>query len=83
MITLHKSIYPPATIGIPNPERPESEFVKAYLTVDSSYKLEDEIQLKETIISWVKEKVAEEVPKFIEVRKDLPLTLVGKVDKKC
>ncbi|MFX0085801.1 MAG: hypothetical protein ACFFAU_09010 [Candidatus Hodarchaeota archaeon] len=43
----------------------------------------DEEKLKKEIIKWAKEKVAPcEVPKILEIRKELPFTLVGKVNKK-
>ncbi len=82
-LTEHPAIEMVATIGVPNPERPGSEYVKAYLTVTPKYSSVDKSQLKSEIANWAKEKVAPyEVPKFIEIREELPLTLVGKVDKK-
>ncbi len=45
--------------------------------------VEDENSLKEEIQSYLKDKLAPyEIPKMIEFRKELPLTTVGKVDKK-
>ncbi|MFX0116398.1 MAG: hypothetical protein ACFFB3_17740 [Candidatus Hodarchaeota archaeon] len=73
-----------AIIGIPNPNRPGSELVKVYTPCYLDYSYDgDEAALKKEIIEWAKQKCAPyEVPKFIEIREELPLTLVGKVDKK-
>jgi long-chain acyl-CoA synthetase len=39
--------------------------------------------LKKAIIDFAREKLAPyEVPKILEIRKELPLTNVGKIDKK-
>ncbi|MHA2202631.1 MAG: AMP-binding enzyme, partial [Candidatus Hodarchaeales archaeon] len=60
------------------------ELVKAYITISQDYEYDgDSDRLKEEILEWAKEKVSPyEVPKFIEIREELPLTTVGKVDKK-
>ena len=80
----HPAIESAATVGIPNPKRPGSELVKAYLTIAPGYAQgKDEEALKADIIKMAGEKLAPyEVPKVIEFRKELPLTAVGKVDKK-
>lgn len=85
VITEHPAIEMIATIGVPNPDRPGSEFVKAFITISPDYEYDKnkEEEFKKELIEWVKKKVAPyEVPKFIEIRDELPLTLVGKVDKK-
>ena len=84
VLTKHPAIESAATIGIPNLKRPGSELVKAYLTLVPGYNLEkNEEALKADIIKMAGEKLAPyEVPKIIEFRKELPLTSVGKVDKK-
>lgn len=83
-LSQHPAIKIVATIGVPHPERPGSELVKAYISLAPDYVYDgNEEGLKEKIIEWAKEKVAAyEVPKIIEIRDELPLTLVGKVDKK-
>ena len=80
----HPAIGMVATIGIPNPERPGSELVKAYIQLDPDYAYDgNEEKLKEDITKFAKEKCAPyEVPKIIEIAEELPLTVVGKVDKK-
>ena len=73
-----------AIIGKPNPDRPGSEIVKAFVTINPEYPYDgDQDSLKEEIIRFAREKLAPyEVPKIIEIRDELPLTAVGKIDKK-
>jgi len=80
----HPAIGMVAIIGIPNPERPGSELVKAYIQLDPDYSYDgNEEALKEDITKFAKEKCAPyEVPKIIEISEELPLTVIGKVDKK-
>lgn len=84
VLTQHPAIDMVATVGVPNPDRPGSEFVKAYITLSPDYEYDgNEDHLKEELIEWTKEKVSPyEVPKIIEIREELPLTVIGKVDKK-
>lgn len=84
VLTKHPAISMIAMIGIPNPDRPGSEIVKAYIQLDPSFEFDGNKEaLKEDIISFAKEKCAPyEVPKIIEITEELPLTAVGKVDKK-
>ncbi len=83
-LTQHPAINMVATIGVPHPDRPGSELVKAYITISPDYEYDgNSDRLKEELIEWAKEKVSPyEVPKIIEIREELPLTAVGKVDKK-
>ncbi|MHA1143646.1 MAG: long-chain-fatty-acid--CoA ligase [Candidatus Helarchaeota archaeon] len=79
----HPAIELVATVGIPNPNRPGSEIVKAFIVLNEEYKDRDTKELEKEIIAWSKENMAPyKVPKLIEFRKELPLTLVGKVYKK-
>jgi len=83
-LTKHPAIGVVATIGIPNPDRPGSEFVKAFIQLDSTYEYDgNEEALKEDITKFAKENCSPyEVPKIIEFTDELPLTTVGKIDKK-
>jgi long-chain acyl-CoA synthetase len=83
-LTQHPAIGMIATVGVPNPDRPGSEIVKAFVQLDPEYEYEgDEEALKNDIIGYAKEKCAPyEVPKLIEIADELPLTVVGKIDKK-
>jgi long-chain acyl-CoA synthetase len=70
-----------AVIGVPNPELPGSEKVKAYIVLKDGFKETDE--MKAEIKDYCRQILAPyKVPKFIEFRKELPETLVGKVLRK-
>ena len=83
-LTKHPAIGTMAIIGVPNPDRPGSEIVNAHIQLDPDYEYDgNEDALKESIIAFAKEKCAPyEVPKKIHIIEELPLTAVGKVDKK-
>ncbi|MFW9783812.1 MAG: AMP-binding protein, partial [Candidatus Heimdallarchaeota archaeon] len=83
-LTKHPAIEMIATIGVPNPDRPGSEIVKAFIQIDPSFDYDgNEEALKEDILIFAKDNCAPyEVPKLIEITEELPLTTVGKVDKK-
>jgi len=84
IMAAHPAIDMIATIGVLNPENPGSEIVKAYVTLYPDYSYDgDPEKLKTDIINFAKEKLAPyEVPKTIEIRDELPLTAVGKINKK-
>ncbi|MFO7667734.1 MAG: AMP-binding protein [Desulfobacterales bacterium] len=83
ILTEHPAIEMIATIGVPNPERPGSELVKAFVMLAKEYQDKDKNEIEKDILRFAKEKLAPyEVPKIIEIRKELPLTSVGKLDKK-
>ncbi len=76
----HPAVDVAGVIGIPDPERPGSERVKAFIT------LKPEFEGKVTegdIIEYLRDKVAPyAVPKYVEFRKNLPLTMVMKLFKR-
>ena len=77
----HEAVENAAIIGIPNPDIPGNEKVKAYIVLKDGYRESEEMEneLKE----FLRQNVAPyKVPKFIEFRKELPETLVGKVLRK-
>ena len=84
VLVQHPAIESVAMVGIPNPDRPGSEVLKAFITVSPGYAgATDEETLKADIMKMAVEKLSPyEVPKMLEIRKELPLTAVGKVDKK-
>jgi long-chain acyl-CoA synthetase len=83
IMTGHPAIEMIATVGVPNPERPGSEIVKAFVMLAGEYQEKDKGEMEKDILRFAREKLAPyEVPKMIEIRKDLPLTAVGKLDKK-
>ena len=70
-----------AIIGIPDPDLPGSEKVKGFIVLKDGYKETDE--MKAEIKEFCRKNVSPyKVPKFIEFRKELPETLVGKVVRK-
>ena len=80
----HPAISMVALVGIPNPDRPGSEIVKAHIQINADFEYDgNEEALKEDIIKFAKENCAPyEVPKIIEIAEELPLTVIGKIDKK-
>ncbi|MEM2135290.1 MAG: long-chain fatty acid--CoA ligase [Candidatus Jordarchaeaceae archaeon] len=77
----HPAVNMAATIGIPDPERPGSEIVKAFVTLKEGY--EGSPKLAEEIRQFLKKSLAPyKVPKIIEFRKELPLSATGKVLKR-
>lgn len=76
----HPAVGDAIAIGIPDPERPGSERIKAFV------RLKEEFQGKVTadeIITHCREKLpAYAVPKFIEFREELPLTVTLKLFKR-
>ncbi|MHA1729214.1 MAG: AMP-binding protein [Promethearchaeota archaeon] len=67
-------------IGVPDPQRPGSERVKAFIQIGEEY--EGKIT-KEDIIKFCREKFPPyAVPKYIEFRKQLPLTPAMKIKKR-
>ena len=84
ILSKHPAIESIALIGLANPDRPGSEIVKAFIQIDPAYEYDGNKEaLKEDIIKFAKENCSPyEVPKFIEIVEELPLTAVGKIDKK-
>jgi long-chain acyl-CoA synthetase len=84
ILSEHPAIEMIATIGRPNPDRPGSELVEAYVKPAEGHPLAaDRAALEKEIAAFAKEKLSPyEVPKRIHVLDELPLTTVGKVDKK-
>ncbi len=77
----HEAIESAAVIGLPNPDIPGSEKVKAFIVLKDGYKESEEMEAE--IKEFCRQTVAPyKVPKFIEFRKELPETLVGKVLRK-
>ncbi|PIP39176.1 MAG: AMP-dependent synthetase [Desulfobacterales bacterium CG23_combo_of_CG06-09_8_20_14_all_51_8] len=80
----HPSVEFCAIIGRPDPKRPGSEIVKVVIQPASGAKGRNTDTLKEDIISYCRENMAPyKVPKIVEFVDEMPLTTVGKVDKKA
>ena len=77
----HPAVEGAVTIGIPDPERPGSERIKAFIRLREDYKGRVEEQ---TIIDYCRGNMAPyAVPKSIEFRDDLPLTVTEKIFKRA
>ena len=81
---VHPAVDLCAIIGIPNPQRPGSELVKLVVQKSRAFKDQPEETLKQDILNFARENLSPyKVPKMIEFMDSLPLTPVGKVDKKA
>jgi len=77
----HPAIELCACVGIPDSDRPGSEIVKLYVLLAEGYEASEET--KADILKYAQENLAKyKIPKIIEIVDELPLTAVGKVDKK-
>jgi long-chain acyl-CoA synthetase len=84
VMSRHPAIDIIAFVGIENPKRPGSEIVKAFVQLTKEYAQRDHEEVKKEILRFAKEKLAKyEAPKEIEIMDEIPLTTVGKLDKKA
>jgi acyl-CoA synthetase (AMP-forming)/AMP-acid ligase II len=80
----HPAIMLCAIVGVPNPERPGSELVKLIVQKSEAYMDRSDDEVREEITAFAREKLAPyKVPKIIEIVDAMPLTAVGKVNKKA
>jgi long-chain acyl-CoA synthetase len=76
----HPSIKRPATVGVPDPERPGSERVKVYIEPDPEH---DDLT-EGDIVEYLDGRVADHaVPAEVEFVENIPQTDIGKTDKKA
>ena len=77
----HPAVECAATVGVPDPERPGSELVKVFVQLKPG--CEGTVTPGE-IAAFLKDKIARYAqPKTVEFVAEMPLTGVGKVDKKA
>ncbi|MFX1513840.1 MAG: AMP-binding protein [Promethearchaeota archaeon] len=82
VMTKHPDIAILAIIGIPDPDRPGSEIVKAVIQLKEGVTAIDDV--KASIKKYAEENLSKyEVPKIWEFKEELPLTTVGKVLKRA
>ena len=73
-----------AVIGKPDPERAGNDQVNLYVQLSADAQSRPQDQVKERILAFCREHLAPyKVPKQIHVIDEIPLTPVGKVDKKA
>lgn len=78
----HPAIELCSTVGVPDPNKPGSELVKLYVKLKPGFKNTEEV--KQSILKFAKDNLsAYKVPKFIEISEEIPLTAIGKIDKKA
>jgi long-chain acyl-CoA synthetase len=76
----HPAVADGVAIGIPDPERPGSDRIKAFIRLKPEY--EGKVTA-EDIIAHCREKLPPyAVPRFVEFRKELPLTVTEKLFKR-
>ena len=77
----HPAIELCASVGVPDKDRPGSEYVKLYVLLKEGFEHSDDT--KAEILKFAQENLAKyKIPREIEIVKEMPLTTVGKVDKK-
>ncbi len=82
ILTKHPSIDLIAIVGVPDPDRPGSEIVKAFVSLGADMTPTEEV--KADIIKFADDNLSKyENPKQWEFRDQLPLTTVGKVLKRA
>ena len=80
----HPAIEFCAIVGVPNPKRPGSEIVKLVVQPRAEFAARDAEALRESILEYARDNLAPyKVPKVIEFVGNIPLTPVGKVNKKA
>jgi acyl-CoA synthetase (AMP-forming)/AMP-acid ligase II len=73
-----------AIVGLPNPKRPGTDIVKLVVQPAQAYRDRSHDAIKEELLDFARENFAPyKVPKEIEIMEEMPLTSVGKVDKKA
>jgi acyl-CoA synthetase (AMP-forming)/AMP-acid ligase II len=80
----HPAIEYCAIVALIDPERAGNERVKAVIQLKKKEKARDPKEMREDIIQFCRENMAPyKVPKVVEFVDQMPLTAVGKVDKKA
>lgn len=73
-----------ALVGSPDPKRPGSEIVNLYVELTPEAKQRDAEQIRVDILEYCRaEMSAYKVPKVIDILDAIPITAVGKIDKKA
>ncbi|MBW2637704.1 MAG: AMP-binding protein [Deltaproteobacteria bacterium] len=83
VLSQHAAIQFCAIIGMPDPKRPDSQVVKAVIELTAPALEKDPEAIKEELLDHCRKNLTPyKVPKVIEFTDAMPLTAVGKVDKK-
>lgn len=82
-LAAHPIVVGSAVIGTPDLKRPGNDIVNLYIALSPDYKDQDEDTLRTELINWIRANMAAyKVPKKIIFIDAIPLTPVGKIDKK-
>jgi len=82
-ILAHPAVELCALIGVKDPQRPGSEQVKAVIQLKKTFKDQDKPALEQDLLQFCKKNMAAyKVPHIIQFTDAIPLTAVGKVNKK-
>ncbi len=82
VLTKHPDIQLCAIIGVPNPDRPGAEIVKAIIQLKEAIEPDD--KTKASIEKYAEENLAKyEIPKIWQFSEELPTTMIGKVLKRA
>ncbi len=80
----HPAVELCAIVGEANPKRPGTDIVKLVFQPSEEYRHKSHDELKREIDEFAKANFAPyKAPKIIDIRESLPLTPIGKVDKKA
>ena len=83
VLSEHPAVAFGAVVGVPNPERPGSELVKAIIKLTAEYGNMSHHALEGELTAYCEKNMAPyKVPKILELAEEIPFTAVGKVDKK-
>ncbi|ETR72181.1 MAG: AMP-dependent synthetase/ligase [Candidatus Magnetoglobus multicellularis str. Araruama] len=83
-IFAHPAVEQCAIIGTKNPDRPETEVVKLVIQKSKEYKDKPDQEVQKEILALAKERLSPyKIPKLFEFVEEIPLTHVGKVNKKA
>jgi len=83
VLSEHPAVAFGAVVGVPNPERPGSELVKAIIQLTAEYGNVSHHTLEGELTAYCRKNMAPyKVPRIMEFAEEIPLTAVGKVDKK-
>jgi acyl-CoA synthetase (AMP-forming)/AMP-acid ligase II len=79
----HPAVEMCAIVGLPNPQRPGSDIVKAVIQPSGAWRERPAEDVRNEILAFCRQHMAPyKVPKIVEIHPAIPLTSVGKVDKK-
>lgn len=80
----HPAIGLCAIVGMKNPDRPETEIVRLVVQKSEAYRNTDDELVRKEILAFAKDNLAAyKLPRIIDIVQTIPLTSVGKVEKKA